>query len=215
MIRRNPFSSPNMGRPMRGSRPAAGQMQRPDPPPQRAQTNPAQQAHQMPDHPLIARQERLRYEKTVYPAAQPMQRARSNVRRPVMEILPLDTTNPAISGFLQDNQKTGYLKLRVTTQQGAIPISGANISVYLTLNDVRHLLVTDHSDLSGTTQAIPLPAPDRQLTLDPRNPRPYANYSLVLTHPGYQDVEILDIPVFDDVTSVQPVDMVPFTAVIP
>lgn len=119
----------------------------------------------------------------------------------------INLVNPSVAQYLKDNAKMGYLKVRVSASQGVTPIPDANITVYLIVDDTRYPFVSETTDVSGLTIPITLPAPDKQLSLDPRNPRPYASYDLQVEHPGYERAEVNNIPIFDGVTSVQNVNM--------
>ena len=158
-------------------------------------------------HPLVARQRAsTRYEQ--YHRAGQEGGVRAAAIQSALEIIPMDESSPAVAEFMERNPKTGYLKIQVSALQGAIPIADADIKIYLDIGGVRHLLVTDQSNRSGLTGSIPLPAPDKRLTLDPSSLKPYSSYILVLEHPDFARAEINEVPIFDGITSVQQVNMV-------
>lgn len=151
------------------------------------------------------------YQKVVRPVMNPQAAApvQVSVVHPVLEVMPLDASDPAVAEFLKQNPKTGFLKLRIAAAEGLIPVANAVAKIYVSIAGTRHLIVTDQSDLSGMTKPLPLPTQDKQLTLDPRNPRPYASYEVEVEHPDYKKIQITGVPVFDGITSVQPVNLVP------
>lgn len=104
---------------------------------------------------------------------------------------------------------TGFLIAQVYTSRGAIPIEGASISIYTDLPEGKNLLGNRSTDLSGKTTLIPLEAPDRSLSQQPSQIKPFASYVLQADHPLYYTVQIRDIQVFDGSTSVQNIDMIP------
>lgn len=104
---------------------------------------------------------------------------------------------------------TGFLIAQVYTSRGAIPIEGASISIYTDLPEGKNLLGNRSTDLSGKTTLIPLEAPDRSLSQQPSQTKPFASYVLQADHPLYYTVQIRDIQVFDGSTSVQNIEMIP------
>lgn len=119
----------------------------------------------------------------------------------------INLSDPVIVEFLKQNPKTGYLKLKVSTGRGAVPIYSANITIFKQNDDTRYNIASETTDLNGLTIPIPLPAPDKSQTFNPQNPRPYASYNILVQHPEYKEVLLENIPIFDGITSVQNVNM--------
>ena len=66
------------------------------------------------------------------------------------------------------------------------------------------------TDISGNTPVVTVPAPSRTLSQTPGGTvRPYYRYSIDVELPGYDIVNITDVPVFEGILSLQPVSMVP------
>lgn len=104
---------------------------------------------------------------------------------------------------------TGYLKARVFTALGAIPLEG--VSVKITSSEesnpgIAHDLLTNRG---GETEIVELPAPPRSLSLEPSTGRPYSTYDIEAYLDGYYAYQALGVPVFGQVLSVQPIGLMP------
>ncbi len=108
---------------------------------------------------------------------------------------------------------TGYLKVRAASAGDAFPTEGVTVIVY---DGEGALLASLRTDSSGLTETISLPAPPISLSQSPNPPSlPYATYTVTATKEGYAPVEDYSIPVFDSVTSIQRVNMIPLAAPYP
>ena len=110
----------------------------------------------------------------------------------------------------------GYLVLHVTTAGGAIPLEGAKINVNRYAPEVSSdpktrgdTVASPVSGTDGNTVRIPLSAPSRALSESPGNPTPYSLYSVDATLDGYYSQSYAGIPIFDGVTSIQPIVLIP------
>lgn len=107
--------------------------------------------------------------------------------------------------------ETAWLQFQLTTGGGALPVSGASVTVTDPESGEYRVLV---SDASGQTGLLPLPAPDAALSLMPNPPeRPYALYNASVRAAGYLPVEIEGIQLFGGMTSIEPVELEPAPAV--
>ncbi len=123
--------------------------------------------------------------------------------------LPQPLENPPPEG-------TGYLIIHVTTAGGAIPLEGAKIDIQnyekesesapATRGDT---IASPVSGIDGNTVRIPLSAPLKALSQSPGNGTPYALYTVNVTLDGYNSQSFAGIPIFDGITSIQPVILVP------
>ncbi len=111
---------------------------------------------------------------------------------------------------------TGGLVVHITTARGAIPLSGAKVIVRNYLPDGTEgkgdVILSRTTGEDGNTTLITLPAPPRQNSLAPQNGTtllPYLPYQLEIRLEGYRDRTYLALPIFDGITAIQPVDLVP------
>lgn len=109
---------------------------------------------------------------------------------------------------MQDMVDRGNLSLQVTSTIGLLSIENARISISYTGEDsVVEEITTDNS---GRTEAVSLPAPPLEWSLDAEQTnRPYAELNLQITAPGYQPVTIEGSELLADATALQQVRMEP------
>jgi hypothetical protein len=107
---------------------------------------------------------------------------------------------------MNNSSKTGQLCIYAYKGLKTNPISGAKVSIY----DAAHRLIdTLPTNISGQTEKISLIAPDKRLSLETSDIRPYSVYSVIIEAQGYISVEIQGVQIFDSVKSVQEVQMDP------
>ena len=111
-------------------------------------------------------------------------------------------------GPMQDMIDRGNLALQVTSTIGLLPVENARVSISYTGEDsVVEEITTDNS---GRTEAVSLPAPPLEWSLDAEQTnRPYAELNLQITAPGYQPVTIEGSELLADATALQQVRMEP------
>ncbi|MDO4530371.1 MAG: carboxypeptidase-like regulatory domain-containing protein [Bacillota bacterium] len=116
--------------------------------------------------------------------------------------------NP-LSDFLSENPAFGTLLFQVQGGQGAFPIAHAAVTLTKELQEGQLLSFTLTTDESGRTEPLSLPAPRRILSQKPGSEAVYATYQAKVTAAGYLPVTIRDLPVFDGITTIQPVRLSP------
>ena len=103
-----------------------------------------------------------------------------------------------------DQPNTGQLIAIVTAVRSLYPVEGAKVTIFTGNVDEKNIISTAYTDQSGRTDAVILPTPSKQLSLDSENTRiPYALYNMLVEAEGYVDTLHLNIPVFSGVTSLQ------------
>ena len=117
-----------------------------------------------------------------------------------------NTIDP-IRKFLSENPGFGTLIFQVTGGQGTFPVPNAKVNITKALDDRLSISFTLLTDESGKTEPISLPAPSKTLSQSPNNGIVYASYEAEVTAEGYLPTEIRNLPVFDDVTTIQPVNL--------
>ena len=111
----------------------------------------------------------------------------------------------------QNTMGEGYLVVRVSTASGAIPLTGAMVTVRGADEANSSFYRTVYSGASGLTEKIALAAPQRSLSENPSTTtqKPYALYSIDVFYDGYYELLFANVPIFDTITSVQPANMIP------
>lgn len=139
----------------------------------------------------------------------------ASVSRSVSPVKPtrsyVDLSDPLIREYWKLNPRTGYLKMKVFTQRDTLPVENAKITVYKINDGTWYTIAMEQTNTDGQTVAIPLPCPDKSLTFNPRNPRPYSRYNILVQHPGYENIEIKNVPIFDGIMSLKSINMMDYT----
>ncbi|MCL2342515.1 MAG: peptidoglycan-binding protein, partial [Firmicutes bacterium] len=101
----------------------------------------------------------------------------------------------------------GYLIVKVSTADTAVPIEGATVVVK---DASGRVWGAQRTDASGSTERVPLPAPDRIHSFNPNySGSYYATYDVEVSAPRF-DTNVYDgVQVFDTVESVQQANMQP------
>ena len=104
----------------------------------------------------------------------------------------------------------GFLKINVTTAGGALPVESAKVTVRSAENGNETVAVI-YSDRAGVCERIRLPAPDKDNAMRPGGELPYTFYSVEAQKTGFFTVSGLSVPIYSEVTAIQPVTLVPIT----
>lgn len=102
----------------------------------------------------------------------------------------------------------GQLKIQVTSQLGAVPISNATIEISYT-GDPDSILETVTTDENGQTPAVDLPAPPIEYSMSPGENQPYSEYNLKVSSNEYEPVTISGAQILSGVEGLQSVSMIP------
>ncbi len=107
----------------------------------------------------------------------------------------------------------GYLIVKVVTGSGAIPLPGAIVTVRNTGAEngtgTGEVIATLYTDENGNTERIPLQAPSRSQSQTPGGQFPYSTYTIDVYMDRYVRNTYNDVPIFDGITAVQPVELIP------
>lgn len=112
-----------------------------------------------------------------------------------------------------NNESIGFLVVEATTANGALPVENAKVSVYKYSPSVEGkgggLLYSVLTDQDGKTIQLALDTKSKDLSMSPGNKNPFSVYNIVVEKEGYYDSSYINAPVFQGITSVQPVDLIP------
>lgn len=103
----------------------------------------------------------------------------------------------------------GYLVVRVSAASETIPLEGATVLIRGGEENDSAVIARLTSGSDGLTPKIALAAPPRILSESPGNIRPFATYNVDVHLKGYPSVSAQNVPIFDGITSVQSVTMIP------
>ncbi len=97
----------------------------------------------------------------------------------------------------------GYLKIRAYTGNDAYPVETAYVRVF---DDTGNLVFEGYTDQSGIIEGIRLKTVNERNSEAPNDMKKSINYRIVVTHPDFTMAEYENVPIFDGVESIQPVD---------
>ena len=101
----------------------------------------------------------------------------------------------------------GYLRIWTITAGGTLPVQGVPVQIREENGNILHVLRTGES---GLTPTVALPAPPAAESLTPNGTmQPYTPYYVTVELSGYQPVRELVVPIFDGITSLQPITLLP------
>lgn len=113
-----------------------------------------------------------------------------------------------VRAMQQDADSKGQLQINVTSALGATPISGAKIAIYYTGEPERELEEVTTNE-SGQTEELELDAPPLEYSVEPSEQQPYSEYTMEVTAPGYELVEVVGAEILPDVKALQNIQMIP------
>lgn len=137
--------------------------------------------------------------------------------RPSSDLPPSRTDSfPQEKQPLSPDTGIGQLIFRVATARGAIPLEGAQITVWPHIPTPGEagrgqVIAVLYTDRDGKTEPLELQTPPKSESLAPMpaGTLPFASYDAEVYLPGYYAPSYSRIPIFDGITSIQSVDMIP------
>ena len=115
----------------------------------------------------------------------------------------------------------GFLTVTVRTSSGALPIENAMVNIYENIetkngdgditNANGHLIYSMRTNKSGQTEKVALPTKNIMLSLTPENVQPFRSYNVFVSSEGYFDSDVINVPVFQGITSIQPINLIPLS----
>lgn len=116
---------------------------------------------------------------------------------------------PSAQPALPKRKYTGYIRVHVTTAEGARPIPHATVMITRMIGGEPELVSIQDTDESGNTQKVPVPAPPP--SADQRHPESYIYDVSVHANDFYRE-HSTDVPVFPNITSMQNFNLIPLPA---
>lgn len=100
----------------------------------------------------------------------------------------------------------GGLQVRLTEERTGRPVAGANIEITYE-GDPEGAVRRFTSNESGMTDIIPLPAPDVEYSTQFSEEQPYSEYTIKVSDPGYEDVEVAGTEILPGEIAIQEIRM--------
>lgn len=107
-------------------------------------------------------------------------------------------------------QNLGSFRTDVVSEKESTPIEGAKVQIFNENVEITDMPIEElTTDSNGQTAVVELNAPNIEYSLEPSAIRPYSEYTIVVSAPGYETVYINGSEILADVTSIQNIKMVP------
>ncbi len=116
-----------------------------------------------------------------------------------------------LTEFQNRNRGKGNMRVQVFSGREAFPIVNARVVVTKDFNEGTHTFFDDLTDTSGIVENMSLTTPISDTATENNNILPYSTYTVRVTHPYFISTVYTNVPVFNGITSIQPVNMVPKT----
>lgn len=105
----------------------------------------------------------------------------------------------------------GYLQVDVVSDANSFPVQDADIVIART-EEPDEIIEETRTNSSGQTENLPLDAPPVELSLLPEETeRPYAEYTIRITAPGFEPFVVSGTEVLADVTAIQEIRLRPLS----
>lgn len=117
-----------------------------------------------------------------------------------------------LKDYLNDNPRTGYLIFQIyeySLLKGLRPVVNAKITVSKALGNGYFISKVLMTDGNGKTEPLPLPTVKGELSQVPGNTKHHSTYNACVEMTNFSPVDIFDISIFDCITSIQSVKLLP------
>lgn len=122
-----------------------------------------------------------------------------------------EPTYSNVTEFQNRNRGEGNLKVQVFSGRQAFPIVNAQVVVTKEFDNGPYTFFDNLTDISGIVEGMSLKTPVSSEATESNNFLPYSTYTIRVTHPYFISTVYTNVPVFDGITSIQPVNLVPRT----
>ena len=106
----------------------------------------------------------------------------------------------------------GYIVVRASAASGALPIEGATVTIRGNQPNFSAVIVKTETGRDGATPKISLATPPKSNSISPGIENPFATYNVDVHTDGFFTASIQQVPIFDGITSIQPVNLIPLPA---
>ena len=104
----------------------------------------------------------------------------------------------------------GTLQIRTYRASEALPIHNTVVKIVGSGEYNSEIMISRLTDVDGLTEEIPLPTPNKSLSLSPSPPSvPYSVFDVDVVKEGYYPKKIFNVPIFAGTKAVLPIEMVP------
>lgn len=126
-----------------------------------------------------------------------------------MNVLDFSTPRPELYASVNSNNE-GMLSVNVTSDATNLPIDGAQVQITYNGEPDRILEETTTNSL-GQIQPLSLSAPPVEYSMEPGANKPYAEYTISISAPGFEPFRISGAEVFSGETAIQNASLLPIS----
>ncbi len=109
-----------------------------------------------------------------------------------------------------NNIDTGFLEVDVTSSIDYTPVENATVSISYT-GDPENTIERLTTNNSGQTEQISLAAPPLEYSMEPSDNQPFAEYTITVSAPGFEDFSVSGSDIMSGELSIQPIRLTPAT----
>ncbi len=102
----------------------------------------------------------------------------------------------------------GKLNVNVVSSQDNTPISGATVRI-ADINNSENTIEETTTNPQGQIDTLDLEAPPLEYSLEPGGNKPYSEYTIFISAPNYETIEINGAEIFSGETAIQNVRLIP------
>lgn len=102
----------------------------------------------------------------------------------------------------------GKLNIRVLSDNNSRPIPGATVRI-VSENEPERVLEESVTDNSGQLNDIELEAPPLEYSMEPGGNKPYSEYTIFISAPGFETVEVNGAEIMSGETAIQNANLLP------
>ncbi len=111
-----------------------------------------------------------------------------------------------------NNIDTGFLEVDVTSSIDYTPVENATVSIAYT-GDPESTIEQLTTNSSGQTEQISLAAPPLEYSMAPSENQPFAEYTITVSAPGFENLSVSGSDIMSGELSIQPIRLTPATPV--
>lgn len=105
----------------------------------------------------------------------------------------------------------GKLNVRVVSDNTGLPIPGARVRI-TTDNEPEQTIEEAATDSQGQLNEIELEAPPVEYSMNPTADKPYSEYTILISAPGFETLEVSGAEIFSGETAIQNASLLPLAA---
>lgn len=120
-----------------------------------------------------------------------------------------DTPAQSYARFARQNPAHGMLKAQAYAGERIYPVANVRVDISRKFPAGIYAIDAQWTDISGLTEPVALPVQPAANSKTPGQWEPYTSYDVTFSHPGYTTVIVHNVEVFEGITSLQFMEMIP------